>query len=85
MGFNMGNNNMSIKNNRHEFPILNQKIHGHRLAYLDNAVTTQKPQCVIDAVSNYYSTTNANIHRGVHHLSAKATKAYEDARVTVQS
>jgi len=65
---------------RAEFPILKQQIYGHPLAYLDNAATTQKPQCVIDALRHYYEQENANIHRGVHFLSEKATSAYESAR-----
>lgn len=67
-----------------DFPILNQKIHGHSLAYLDNAATTQKPQQVIDAISGYYSEYNANVHRGLHHLSEKATEQFESARKTIQ-
>ena len=51
-----------------DFPILQRKVHGKRLIYLDNAATSQKPQSVIDAISHYYSNTNANVHRGVHCL-----------------
>src|SRR5918995_377054 len=69
---------------RRDFPILNQKIHGKPLVYLDNAATTQKPQAVIDAMVRSYVEDNANIHRGVHLLSERATRAYEDARVKVQ-
>lgn len=69
---------------RQDFPILHQEIYGKPLIYLDNAATTQKPQVVIDAVSNYYSRYNSNIHRGVHYLSQQATDAYETARKTVQ-
>jgi len=65
---------------RADFPILHQHVHGKPLAYLDNAATTQKPQCVIDAVQGYYAHDNANVHRGVHYLSEKATAAYEAAR-----
>ena len=65
---------------RGDFPILGQKVHGKPLVYLDNAATSQKPQAVIDAISNYYETVNANVHRGVHHLSELATAAYEGAR-----
>jgi len=65
---------------RAEFPILHQQVYGHPLAYLDNAATTQKPQCVIDALRRYYEQDNANIHRGVHFLSEKATAQYEAAR-----
>jgi len=65
---------------RADFPILSQQLYGKPLAYLDNAATTQKPQCVIDAVSNYYTNDNANVHRGVHALSERATANYEAAR-----
>ncbi len=70
---------------RRDFPILNQKIHGKPLVYLDNAATTQKPQAVIDAMVRSYAEDNANIHRGVHLLSERATRAYEDARIKVQT
>ena len=69
---------------RKEFPILTQTVYGKPLIYLDNAATTQKPQCVIDAISNAYCTINANVHRGVHHLSQVATEEFEQARRTVQ-
>jgi cysteine desulfurase/selenocysteine lyase len=69
---------------RRDFPILNQRIHGKPLVYLDNAATTQKPQAVIDAMVRSYAEDNANIHRGVHLLSERATRAYEDARIKVQ-
>ncbi len=69
---------------RKEFPILAQTVHGKPLIYLDNAATTQKPQCVIDSISNAYCTINANVHRGVHHLSQVATEEFEKARHTVQ-
>ncbi len=65
------------------FPALQQSIGGHRLVYLDSAATTQKPQCVIDAVTSYYENDNANIHRGVHTLSQRATAKYENARVSI--
>ncbi len=65
---------------RGDFPILRQKVHGKPLVYLDNAATSQKPKAVIDAISNYYETMNANVHRGVHHLSELATAVYEGAR-----
>ncbi|MFH1000303.1 MAG: cysteine desulfurase [Bacteroidota bacterium] len=67
-----------------QFPILKQKINNFPLVYFDNAATTQKPQIVIDTISNYYSEFNSNIHRGVHRLSQKATDAYEQARITVK-
>ena len=69
---------------RRDFPILNQRIHGNALVYLDNAATTQKPQAVIDAMVRSYAEDNANIHRGVHLLSERATQAYEQAREKVQ-
>jgi len=64
---------------RADFPILQQEINGFPLVYFDNGATSQKPQVVIDAISNYYQETNANIHRGVHTLSQRATDAYEAA------
>ncbi|HEU5398675.1 MAG TPA: cysteine desulfurase [Gammaproteobacteria bacterium] len=70
---------------RQDFPILRIQVHGKPLVYLDNAATSQKPQIVIDAVSRYYETSNANVHRGVHHLSEVATAAYEGAREKVRS
>ena len=69
---------------RQDFPILQQKVHGKPLVYLDNAATTQKPLAVIDAVDHYYRNDNANIHRGVHTLSERATEDYEKARVAIQ-
>ena len=69
---------------RKDFPILRQKVHGKPLVYLDNAATSQKPQAVIDAISDYYETLNANVHRGVHDLSERATAAYEGAREKVR-
>ncbi|HZR32277.1 MAG TPA: cysteine desulfurase [Terriglobales bacterium] len=69
---------------RRDFPILQQKIHGKPLVYLDNAATTQKPQSVIDAISAYYQEDNSNVHRGVHTLSERATEQYERARALVQ-
>ncbi len=65
---------------RAQFPILDQRIHGKRLAYLDNAATTQKPEAVLQALDHYYRTSNANVHRAVHELAARATTAYEGAR-----
>jgi cysteine desulfurase / selenocysteine lyase len=68
---------------REEFPILAQRIRGKPLVYLDNAATTQKPRAVLDAIRRYYEEDNANIHRGVHLLSERATRAYEEVRVKV--
>ena len=65
---------------RKDFPALDQQIHGRPLVYLDNAATSQKPQAVIDAITAYYARDNANVHRGVHLLSERATEAYEGAR-----
>jgi cysteine desulfurase/selenocysteine lyase len=70
---------------RGDFPILQQMANGHRLVYLDNAATSQKPRAVIDAIVRYYENDNANVHRGVHYLSQRATEEYEAARKTVQS
>jgi cysteine desulfurase / selenocysteine lyase len=70
---------------REDFPILKRQIHGKPLVYLDNAATSQKPQVVIDTLNRYYTEDNANIHRGVHYLSEKATQAYEDARIKVRN
>ena len=66
-----------------DFPILNEKVHGRALVYLDNAATTQKPQVVLDAITEAYSHWNANVHRGVHHLSQVATQKHEEAREKV--
>jgi cysteine desulfurase/selenocysteine lyase len=75
---------LDVERIRADFPILARRIGDHPLVYLDNAATGQKPQAVIDAVSSFYRTTNANIHRGVHTLSVEATNAYEAARATMQ-
>lgn len=69
---------------RQDFPILRQQVRGKPLVYLDNAATSQKPQVVIDAIRHYYERDNANIHRGVHFLSERATEEYERARRTAQ-
>ena len=74
----------NITSIREDFPILNSKVNGKQLIYFDNAATTQTPKVVIDAIVSYYSTLNANIHRGVHSLSQKATEAYEGARKKIQ-
>ena len=75
---------MNIEKIRSDFPILHQQVYGKPLVYLDNAATTQKPQCVIDAVRHYYEKDNANIYRGVHALSERATADYEAARETIR-
>jgi cysteine desulfurase/selenocysteine lyase len=77
-------NNMDINSIRADFPILNQEVHGCRLAFLDNAASAQRPTAVIDAVSHYYRHDHANVHRGVHTLSHRATDAYEGAREKVR-
>ena len=69
---------------RRDFPILQQQVHGKPLVYLDNAATSQKPRQVIDAIRTYYERDNANIHRGVHTLSVRATEGYEQTRLKVQ-
>jgi len=68
-------------NYRADFPILDQKVNGFPLVYLDNAASTQHPACVIDKIARYYREDHANVHRGIHALSARATKLYEDARI----
>ena len=65
---------------KEDFPILSRKVNGKQLVYLDNAATTQKPSCVIDAMSEYYSSSNANVHRAVHTLAGEATEGYESCR-----
>lgn len=77
-------NDSFISKIRKDFPILEQKVYGKPLIYLDNGATTQKPKQVIDAVNKFYAETNSNIHRGVHFLSEKSTIEYENARKTVQ-
>ena len=69
---------------RADFPILAQTVHGHKLVYLDNAATSHKPKVVLDRILHYYQFDNANIHRGVHYLSERATEEYEAARNRVQ-
>ncbi|HPD66162.1 MAG TPA: cysteine desulfurase [Bacteroidia bacterium] len=76
---------IDIKAIREQFPVLQQKINGFPLVYFDNAASTQKPLSVINRISGYYLTTHANVHRGNHYLSQKATEEFEEARKTVQS
>ena len=73
-----------VQSIRKDFPILSRKVNGQPLIYFDNAATSQTPQAVIDAIVDYYSNYNANIHRGVHALSQEATDAYEEARIKIQ-
>ena len=75
---------LDVERIRCDFPILERRVREHRLVYLDNAATTQKPRQVLDALARYYDNTNANIHRGVYTLSEEATAAYDAARVKVQ-
>jgi cysteine desulfurase/selenocysteine lyase len=75
---------LDIEKIRADFPILNRKVNGKPLVYFDNAATSQTPQVVIDAIVDYYSNYNSNIHRGVHTLSQEATDAYEEARIKIQ-
>ncbi len=70
---------------REEFPVLDQKVNGKDLIYLDNAATSQKPRSVIDALTNYYQRNNANIHRGIHTLAERATSDYENTRKSIQA
>jgi cysteine desulfurase/selenocysteine lyase len=82
---NEGARPLDVASIRRDFPALHQKVHGKPLAWLDNAATTQKPQSVIDAVSQFYAHDNSNIHRGAHTLAARATDAFEQARQKVQT
>ncbi len=81
---NISTTSFNVEKVRKDFPILHQEVNGKPLVYFDNAATTQKPQVVIDALSSYYSTINANIHRGIHTLAEKATAEYEATRDTIQ-
>src|SRR5262245_29561670 len=74
---------LNVAEIRQNFPILQKKVHGKDLVYLDNGATTQKPHQVIEATTHFYETQNANIHRGNYDLSLQATAAYEKARETV--
>ncbi|PYJ88228.1 MAG: cysteine desulfurase, partial [Verrucomicrobia bacterium] len=76
-------NPVDWKSVREDFPILDQQVHGQPLIYFDNAATTQKPRAVMEALRSYYEHDNANVHRGLHELSSRATEAYEAARARV--
>ncbi len=76
---------INIKAIRSAFPILHQQVNGKNLVYFDNAATTQKPTRVIEAINNYYSRDNANIHRGIHTLAERATRQYEETRLAAQA
>ncbi len=75
--------NLDVESIRKDFPILQTKVHGKRLIYLDNAATSQKPAQVLKAINEYYTETNSNVHRGAHFLSNKATTLFEEARNTI--
>ncbi|SFB31153.1 cysteine desulfurase [Algoriphagus aquimarinus] len=75
---------IEIEKIRGLFPVLHQEVHGKPLVYFDNAATTQKPQAVLDALNNYYSTDNSNIHRGAHALADRATRYFEETREAIQ-
>ena len=75
---------LDINKIRKQFPILNRKVNGEKLTYLDNGATSQKPQSVIDAINNYYREENSNVHRGIHLLSERATDKFEQTRIAVQ-
>jgi len=81
---NLEKRKFSVREIRQDFPALRQQVYGKNLIYFDNGATSQKPQFVLDAINQYYSKDNANIHRGVHHLSQKATTEFEAARSTIQ-
>ena len=74
-----------VENIRRDFPLLEQSVYGKPLVYLDSGATAQKPNCVINREAELYKTLNANIHRGVHHLSDRMTALYEQARETVRA
>src|SRR5262245_19297728 len=75
---------LDVERLREQFPILLEKVHGKPLIYFDNAASAQKPLAVIEELRHYYQHDNANVHRGVHMLSERATEAYEAARLKVQ-
>jgi cysteine desulfurase/selenocysteine lyase len=79
------NRAFNVSDIREEFPALSQDVYEKKLIYFDNGATSQKPQCVIDAINKYYSKDNSNIHRGVHYLSQMATNQYEASRKTIQN
>ncbi|MEK7335200.1 MAG: cysteine desulfurase [Candidatus Binatota bacterium] len=83
-GLQRGRTVLDVARIREDFPILKQQVHGKPLVYFDNAATSQKPQVVIDTLSRYYATENANIHRGIHFLSELATAEYEETRNKVK-
>ncbi len=80
----VGRGPLDVERIRRDFPVLHQRVHGKPLIYFDNAASTQKPLAVIEAIRDYYEKDHANVHRGVHTLSERATKAYEEARLKAQ-
>jgi cysteine desulfurase/selenocysteine lyase len=74
---------MNVKRLKKDFPILSREVNGKDLVYLDNAATSQKPKAVVEAVSNFYYTNNANIHRGLHTLSEEASEMYDNSRENI--
>ena len=74
----------NLDNIRNDFPILSKKVNGKTLVYFDNGATTQKPNSVIQVISDYYKDYNSNVHRGVHQLSQLATEKYENARIVLK-
>lgn len=74
---------LDVREIRKDFPILDQRVNGHRLVYLDNAASSQRPRVVLDALVRYYERDHANVHRGIHELSTRATEAYERSRATM--
>ena len=77
--------NFDVQKIRSDFPILKRKVNGNDFVYFDNAATSQKPNVVIESISDYYKNYNSNIHRGVHSVSQEATEAYEGARLKIQN
>ena len=75
---------MDLNKIREDFPILSRTVYNRPLVYLDNGATTQKPRCVVDAITDEYYSVNANVHRGVHFLSQQATELHEASRETVR-
>ena len=75
---------LDVERIRKDFPILDSEVNGQKLIYLDNAATTQLPECVLKRLDQHYRQDNANVHRGIHLLSERSTAAFEDARETVK-
>src|SRR5437016_4104689 len=77
-------NSLNVEKIRRDFPILTQQIKGKPLVYFDNAASTQKPKAVVQAIQDYYENDHANVHRGVHTLSQRATSQFDEARAKIQ-